>query len=205
MDYDFEQQKPPKLTEDEYLELRDDTVRQMDELIRSLSRLARQYGTLLGSAEESFVAMRKERAAWKARATEHREDHDHPTGLVHRAMFEQVRDCAAINARQRDEALEHLEVIKKDRDAWKARATELEAKKVGNALQEANKALDNDEQIYCATYGAMVARLVMDHINEGRGAPTGGDMDGFVEEAEAVSVMTLDAARRCREASKEDK
>lgn len=69
-DYDFERQKPAKLTEDEYLELRDDTVRQMDKLIRDLPRLVRQYGTLLGSAEENYVEMRKDRDAWKARATE---------------------------------------------------------------------------------------------------------------------------------------
>jgi hypothetical protein len=36
-----------------------------------------------------------------------------------------------------------LEVITRERDAWKARATELEATRIGDGLQEANKKLDD--------------------------------------------------------------
>jgi hypothetical protein len=56
----------------------------------------------------------------------------------------------------------------------------------------------SDEQIYCATFGSMVARQVMDHIATGRGAPGDDDMDRFVEEANTVGMMTLAAAERRR-------
>lgn len=37
-----------------------------------------------------------------------------------------------------------LEAVTKERDEWRERATRLEAEKIGGALQEANKKLDNE-------------------------------------------------------------
>jgi hypothetical protein len=59
----------------------------------------------------------------------------------------------------------------------------------------------SDEQIYCAVFGSMITRQVMDRMESGRGAPTDEDMDGFAEEANSVALMTIEAAARCRRAS----
>ena len=56
----------------------------------------------------------------------------------------------------------------------------------------------SDEEIYCATFGAMMARQVMDRMAEGRGAPEDDAMDDFAEEANRVAMGTLMAAARCR-------
>jgi hypothetical protein len=56
----------------------------------------------------------------------------------------------------------------------------------------------SDEQIYCATFGAMMACQVTDNMNIGLGAPNDDEMDRYVEEANAVALMTLEATERCR-------
>lgn len=57
----------------------------------------------------------------------------------------------------------------------------------------------SDEQIYCATYGAMMARQVSDHMDAGIGALTSAIMDRFSEEANSIALLALDSAKRCRE------
>lgn len=64
-----------------------------------------------------------------------------------------------------------------------------------------SSAMEFDRQVYCAVYGAMITRQVMDRMAEGRGAPTDEDMEHFVEEAKTVAFMTLEAAERRRRRS----
>ena len=63
------------------------------------------------------------------------EDHDHPTGLVHKAMYEQAIQRAETAERERDEARSHphrrhlqhrAEQAERERDALRARVEELE-------------------------------------------------------------------------------
>ena len=60
--------------------------------------------------------------------------------------------------------------------------------------------MDNDDLLWCATYGAMVAGQVLRYMAEGRGAPDDEAMDRFVEEAEAVADLQLEALMRVRNA-----
>ena len=53
-----------------------------------------------------------------------------------------------------------------------------------------------EEEVYHATFGAMMARQVMDRMAEGRGAPEDAAMDDFVEEADRVARLTLEAVAR---------
>lgn len=46
--------------------------------------------------------------------------------------LEAVRDWAAINARQRDEALECLKAVTKERDEWRTRVAELKVTRIGD-------------------------------------------------------------------------
>jgi hypothetical protein len=50
--------------------------------------------------------------------------------------------------------------------------------------------------LYWATYGAAVVRQVFDHMARGNNGPDEADMDGFVEEAETVACMAVEAAVR---------
>jgi hypothetical protein len=85
--------------------------------------------------------------------------------------------------------------FKRELEKAKARGKELKEKILEATAEQAER---NKHPYWLSVFGAFVATQVQEKLTSGRGAPDEDDMDRYIEEAETVADMAIDAVKRAR-------